>query len=135
MGGQDHPELMLLGLFQNDPEPIGLEAPALAVAADADPLNLKNIFGETQPFMLTLGAVAETEGAVKKHHIETEEADHRPGPHENEGRTHDQAQGPEHRYQHMKSSRRQAAMGVENGIEEDGRIAHGKEDSVTPGIS
>ena len=79
MRGDEQPVRLIGALFQDHPEPEGLEAPAAALASDADPLDGEFFAGEPDRLALPGAAVAEPEGEIDESDVEAEKPDDRPG--------------------------------------------------------
>src|SRR5262249_36621515 len=117
-GNQRQPVRAALAVFEDDAQPVRLEPPFAPLAANADPLDRKQVVGEAQGLAPPRAAIAEPEGEVDQPDIETEKAADRPRPDKKETDADRQANDEQKRYQHMKAVRRQAAMRQQHPLEE-----------------
>src|SRR5262249_40022131 len=117
-----------------DPDPEGLEAPALPLAARADALDIERALGQREGLRFARPPIIATEGEVKQRNIDTEEGRHRPGAGGDEADPGAKADPRKPGHEPGEAARRQAAVGGQGGVEEDalGRgVAH-KTESLEP---
>ncbi|PWC39315.1 hypothetical protein TSO352_03765 [Azospirillum sp. TSO35-2] len=87
-----------------------------------DALDRQRLLRQPHPLILAGRAVADPEGQPQRQHIQPAEGHHRPGPVGDEDAGNHQIHQDNDAHQHPEPAAPQAAVGVEDGVEED---AHG----------
>src|SRR5262245_24486967 len=107
---------------QADARPIGVAVEPLPAPGGVDPRQHKLGRVELQGLVAASGAVVEPEGDIDQEHVETEEAEHRPGAHGEKDHAGEETDRPERQHQGEKPLGTQRAVGREHRPEGVGAV-------------
>ena len=117
---RDEQTVRLVGsLFEDHPQPEGLEPPHAALSPHADPLDREGVAGEPDRLAAPRAAIAETKGDIDECDVQPEKSDHRPSADRDETDADREADQAEDQHQDVKAARRQAAVRPQHALEKE----------------